>query len=180
MKNASKLIFYILLLITFSIGNIVQLNGQEKVSITTGIGIPELLNLGVYYQLDQVQMGLSVGTIPSGSDGNLTSISGDVFYHFGGFSDLSYRRPWYARLGLNYLRDEDEYSIKKYTYLNLRIGRDLNITSKLGIKIGAGAIIELSETETMKKQKPSNGWNFDLDLDTSIIPSIGVGLFYKI
>ena len=178
MKTTIKPFFYILLIITFLIGYGVQVYAQKKVNITTGIGIPELLNLGVYYQLDQVQMGLSVGSIPVGSDDKLLSISGDVFYHFGGSSELSNRRPWYGRLGLNYLREETEYSIIKYTHLNIRVGRDLNISTNLGIRLGAGGFFEVIRKEKRKKPKPSGGLN--LNFDVPIIPSLGIGLFYKI
>lgn len=60
MKDKVKPLFYILVIITFLFGNEHQVSGQEKVNITTGVGIPELLNFGVRYQFDQVQIGLSV------------------------------------------------------------------------------------------------------------------------
>ena len=70
-------ISYVLLFIFFS-GCVTQTSGQEKVSISAGIGIPELLNVGVQYQLNQVQLGLSIGSMPI-KDESLFSISGDVF-----------------------------------------------------------------------------------------------------
>lgn len=176
MKNTIKPLLYLLLILTFLIGNKTQVFGQRKVNITTGIGFPELLYLGAYYEFNQIQIGMSVGTLPAGSDETLISISGDIYYHFGGHSYLSTRRPWYTRLGLNYVRDETEFTVTKYNYLNIRVGRDLNITNKFGLKIGAGALFELSKKETVKK--PSSGWGFNLDIP--VIPSLGIGLFYKI
>ena len=143
MKNKLKPLSYILLIISFLIiyGN--QINGQEKVNISAGIGMPELFNVGVHRQLDQTQIGLSIGILPGKLTGNDFSISGDVYYHFGGTSKFSDRRPWYGRFGLTYLRNEAEYNIHKYTYLNLRIGRDLNISKKVGIEIDVGVVLEL-------------------------------------
>lgn len=176
MTKKLKPLFYILLLITFSLGNVGQVSGQEKINITVGFSIPELINLGVFYQLDQFQLGLSVGSLPTGSSENLISLSGDVRFHFAGSSELSNRRPWYGRIGLNYLREETDYVIDNYLYLNTRIGRDFNISKKIGIAVDMGAIFLLNNKEKVKK--PSSGWN--LDLDFPVLPSVGIGLFYRI
>ena len=175
MKDKVKLLSNILLIITFLFSHSNQVFGQEKVNLSTGFGIPELLNIGVRYQLSQVQIGLSVGSIPVPNE-NIISISGDVYYHFGGFSELSNRRLWYVKIGLNYLRDETESVIDKYLYLNTRVGRDFNISNKIGIEIDVGAIFQL-DNEVIRK-KPPSGWNIDIEMP--VIPSIGIGLFYRI
>ncbi|HSI78097.1 MAG TPA: hypothetical protein VK957_19525 [Lunatimonas sp.] len=176
MKNNMKVLTYIFLFISslFSWNN--QVYGQEKLNISTGLGMPELLNIGVRYQIDQTQLGLSVGSMPLGSNENIVSISGDVYYHFGGFSELSNRRLWYGRIGLNYLRDENVNRIDKYVYLNTRLGRDFNISKKIGIGIDFGAIFQLSNEVIMKK--PSSGWSIGFDFP--VLPSLGIGLFYRI
>lgn len=175
MKNKSNLLYNLMLLSIFSFfyGN--QVCGQEKVNISVGIGLPELLNVGVRYQLEQAQIGIGFGSMPL-KDESLISVSGDLYYHFGGLSELSNRRPWYGRIGLNYLREETETFIDKILYLNLRIGRDFNISKKIGIEIDAGAIFQLFNDETRKQ--PSNGWNFDFEFP--VLPSFGIGLFYRL
>ncbi len=138
--------------------------------------MPELLNFGVRYQLSQAQIGVSYGSVPSTGAEGLFSISSDVYYHFGGMTKLSERRPWYARIGLDYVRDETASSIENDLFLNLRIGRDFNISKKVGVEIDAGSLFQLSKKETIKK--PSNGWH--LDLNFPVLPSIGVAVFYRI
>ena len=177
MKEKVKPLSSILLIITFLFCYSNQVFGQEKVNISAGFGIPELLNIGVRYQSNQTQIGLSVGLIPLGSNENIISILGDVRYHFGGFSELSSRRPWYGRIGLNYLRDETGSNIDKYLYLNTRIGRDFNISNKIGIEIDVGAGFQLSH-ERIRKKPP--GWLSNIDIKVPVIPSIGIGLFYRI
>lgn len=175
MKNLSNFLHNLMLLSIFSFccGN--QSFGQEKVNISAGMGLPELLNLGVRYQLKQAQLGIGFGCIPIKEE-SVISVSGDIYYHFAGLSELSNRRPWYGRLGLNYLRDETKTLVDKYLYLNLRIGRDFNISKKIGIEIDAGAIFQLfNET---KRKEPSSGWNFDFEFP--ILSSFGIGLFYRI
>ncbi|SIN65344.1 hypothetical protein [Algoriphagus halophilus] len=183
MKNKSKVLTYLFLIITSLFSWINQVYGQEKLNISTGFGLPELLNIGMRYQIDQTQIGLSVGSLPLGSNESVVSISGDFYYHFGGFSELSNRRPWFGRIGLNYLRDETESIIHKDFYLNTRIGRDFNISKKIGIEIGIGAIFILSDKEINKNTSNSagtwtGGWTFDLDFP--VLPSLGIGLFYRI
>ncbi len=157
-------------------GAIISSNAQEKINISIGYGLPELLNIGLRYQADQAQFGISYGFIP-GYEENIFSISGDFYLHFAGSSELSERRPWYFRLGLAYLKDETSSRITKYTYFPLRIGRDFNFSKKIGTAIDLGVFFELSKNETMKG--PTSSW-WDFDLDYSILPSIGITLFYRI
>ncbi|MCG6912362.1 hypothetical protein LJE86_00440 [bacterium BMS3Abin03] len=171
LKNFSRCTFFLCLLIFIPFN---QLPGQEKVNLSAGLGLPELLNLGIRYQLEQTQLGLSVGSFPS--EDKLFCISGAVYYHFAGTSELSNRRLWYGRFGLTYLHDETDAVIDKYLYLDLRVGRDINFSVKVGMEIDAGIIFQLSKEETRKK--PS-GW-FNLDLDFPLLPALGVCVFYRI
>lgn len=176
MKNKVRPLFYILLLFGFIISNEYQVSGQEKVNISIGIGLPELMNIGACFQFNQVQIGLSVGSMPLGSSEKIISISGDFYYHFGGSSELSNRHPWYGRIGLDYLRDETKSFIDKYLFLNTRIGRDFNISKKFGIAIDVGAVFQLSNDVIRKT--PSHGMN--LGIEYPVLPSLGIGLFYRI
>lgn len=177
LKDKVEPLFHILLIVAVLFSSVHQAFGQEKVNVSAGFGLPELLNIGVRYQSNQTQIGLSIGSMPLGSSRNIISILGDVYYHFGGFSKLSNRRPLYGRFGLNYLRDETESRIDKYLYLNMRLGRDFNLSKKVGIGIDAGALFELYHQEIRKK--PSSSW-LNIDFGFPVIPSLGVGLFYKI
>jgi len=152
-----------------------QVFGQEKVNVTAGIGCPELLNFGVRYQLSQAQIGVSYGSVPSTGAEGLFSISSDVYYHFGGMTKLSERRPWYARAGLNYVRSESAALIEKDLFLDFRIGRDLNISKKVGVEIDAGPLFWLLKKET-RKEPP--GW-LDFDIYIPLLPSIGIAVFYR-
>lgn len=146
---------------------------QEKINISAGFGIPEFLNVGLRFRLDLFQLGLNVGIPIEGTN----SFSGDVRYHFGRFSYLSDRPPWYGKIGLNYLRDEEEdVYIDKYIYFNTRIGREFNISGKFGIELEVGAIYELSYERIRKR--PSNSWA-SLGFDPKVLPSFQIGLFYR-
>jgi len=154
MKDKINSSFYILLLIIIFFSCSIKSFGQEKVNISAGIGLPELLNLGLrYHFLEQAQIGICFGFMPLKNE-SVISVSGDVYYHFAGLSEFSVRRPWYGRLGLNYLRDELNMKIDKFTYFNMRIGREFHISRGSRIEIDAGAIIQLS----YKREGTSSIW----------------------
>lgn len=170
-----KPISFILLIFASSLNYGIEVFGQEKVNVSTGLGVPELLNVGVRYQLQQTEIGFSVGSFPL-DDQRIISFSGDFFYHFRSLSKLSERRLWYGRLGLNYLRNESEIVIDHFVFLNLRIGRDINISRKMGIKIDAGPTIELFK-KTISK---GSFQDFSTGPLNKISLGIGIELFYRI
>ena len=166
MGNIRRLlsIYILLIILLISTGN--QLYGQGRVNLSAGAGFPEALNLGVRFQHNQTQFGFSLGAFPI-EDESYFSVSSDFYYHFGGLSDLSERRPWYSRSGLNFTRDEKMTFTDKLLYLTLRVGRDLNISRRVGIAIDAGIGIRiLSDIES--------GWDFP------VIPNFGMVLFYRL
>ena len=150
--------------------------GQEKFNVAVGFGAPDLLNASARYQLNQVQIGFSIGTMPFRRYNSL-SLSGDVFYHFGGSSNYSERRPWYGRIGAGYLKGETDESIDKYYFLTTRMGRDFNISKKMGIAIDIGIAIELDHEEVVKK--PSNDF-IEFSYFEVLYPSLGITLFYRL
>ncbi len=179
LKGKAKLSFHILLIVTALFSLVHQASGQEKVNATIGFGVPELINAGVRFQSNQTQIGLSIGSVPPGLRENIISISGDVYFHFGGFSELSQRRPWYVRVGMSYWRDETNSSIHKHLILSTRLGRDFNISKKIGIGIDFGFAFELFHDETRKRPPSSNPFGLDSDSDSSVAPTLGIGLFYR-
>lgn len=139
MKTKMKSLCTILLLIAFLLNSGGKAFGQDKTNFSVGIGLPELLNIGIKYQiLDQSKIGLSIGWWPDWKySGQLLSFSGDFYYHFAGSSKYSDLRPWYGRIGLNYDR-EDLGDIINWWYSYLRFGRDFYFSDQIGISIDAG------------------------------------------
>ena len=156
-----------LLLCIFFMSPNQNVQGQEKLNLAVGIGFPELINAGLRYQLGQTQLGLSFGVA-----GESTAISGDVFYHFGGRSELSYRRPWYFRTGLTYERVETSDWISNAVWISPRIGRDFNLSERIGIAADLGAAFQLSYEEIRKE--PGEAWNWP------IFPSFSLSLFFRL
>jgi len=150
MRNILKPLSCFLLIITFLFSSGGQIFGQGKVSLSAGLGIPELINMGIQYRIDQAQIGIGFGYFPpsgSGSDslsflawGPLKSLSGDIYYHFGKLPKSSnlIDHPWYVRLGFAYSREERRDKVNSVFFLSPRIGRDINISKRVGIGIDLG------------------------------------------
>lgn len=155
----------------------------EKVNLSAGVGYPEAINLGLRYQIVQSQLGLFIGAFPV-SDGSIFTAGGDYSYHFAGSSDYSARKPWYVKAGLNYLHEKDEYDDNKYFMLVPRIGRDLNLSSKVGIAVEAGIFGVLSRNETQFKRNPNDEiFEFIYGVSTDVPDigiSFGVNIFYRL
>lgn len=175
MKPKGKFLSQLMLLCIFGFCCGTPIFGQEKLNLSAGTCLPELLNIGVRYQLKQTQIGLSVGSLPL-KDERIVSVSGDLYYHFAKVSELSERRLWYGRVGLIYLNNETKSLIGQYFCLNIRIGKDFNLTKSVGFEIDAGVVFLLSSKETRKE--PASAWS--LHLKFPILPSIGLGFFYRI
>lgn len=163
-----KTLGHVLVFISIVLSNTNQLSGQEKVSISAGIGFPETLNIGTRYQLNQSQIGLSIGTWPSSGNWlfgwkSLVSLSGDFYYHFGGRSIYSDLAPWYGRIGLDYFRIGWESRIEHNLESHLRFGRDFYIDEKFGISLDAGIGYFL---------KNATGFSH-------LFPALGICLFQK-
>ena len=139
-----------LLIITFLFNSGGQIFGQGKVSLSAGLDIPELINVGIQYRIEQAQIGIGFGYFPPSSTssdslsflawGTLISLSGDIYYHFGKLpksSDLI-DHPWYVRLGFAYSREERRDKVNSVFFLSPRIGRDINISKRVGIGIDLG------------------------------------------
>lgn len=152
---------------------------REKLNISIGTGLNECINLGVRYQLNQMQFGVAIGTdFKKKKEINNPEIyTGEVLYHFAGTAELSERRPWYFRNGV-VLRKEDYNYTDLRTFIwsyNLRIGREFNISRKIGISLDGGIIARLKTNNKEIGPNPS----YPDYVEHPIDPSFGLGLYYR-
>lgn len=153
-----------------------QVLGQNKVNLTAGLGTPELLNIGIRYQLNQKQIGFSIGTLPAKGE-TYVSVSGDFYYHFSESSELSDRRLWYLRTGLNYYHNEQTILLQDYLSIYVRFGRDFNLSEKVGIAVDVGLTYQLWENI----QIDSGPLSISISSEPNFpIIAFGVGFFYQI
>lgn len=173
-KNQAQLRIFLCLLSLISIGN--HCFAQEKINLKAGFGIPDLLNVGARYQVNQFQFGFYIGGYPIDGAKTIT-FSSDASYHFAGQSKHSERRPWFVRSGITYLRDESENYFTNELYYNLRIGREFNLSKKFGLELDFESAFLLYHEKTRKE--PSSDW-YDSGSDEVFRYMIGFGIFYRI
>lgn len=152
---------------------------QEKTALSVGVGLPEAVFIGLRVPIEQVEVGLSVGSALGASNSNY-SLSGEFYYHFGGRSELSTLRPWYLKSGLTYTHNEDEWERHTSLFLVPRVGREFNISSNFGIALEAGLMYIINDEETIKKERPDSFFgNWDWDWSGLLLPSGAVSLYYR-
>ena len=142
------------------------------------MGIPELFNIGLGYDFDSDNhVRFSLGSTLSSNE-TVVSYTGDFSHHFGGKTNLANRKRNYFKMGINFLREEDDFSIYKYGTLNIRFGWDFSLNRKTGIQVDIGPGFVISEKEIEKIE--GGGW-FDLDFaGNTFFPSTGVTIYYKL
>jgi len=165
-----------IIIVAFTLGFVVQVFAQnEKIKISGGIGSPDQIYVGVNYQLNKVEVGLSVGSIPLKNTHSIT-ISSDIRYKFGEPKKLADSLKWYGRFGLSFMRFENEVSIEKILFLNPRIGREFNFSNKFGMDIDFGTVLQLHyerEAKNTSQTFPT------FEYETPFL-SFGIGFFYRI
>jgi hypothetical protein len=171
----TRYLCYSLLVITLLVSLPYKLPGQGKINVSAGFGFPELVYGGLKYQFSQTQVGITLGTLPIFTFFSWAA-TGDFYYHFGGSSKLSEIRPWYGKIGLSYMKDEDQYYRDKFVYSNLRIGRDFNISPKSGIDIFAGFSFQLYHDRFTKVEHYSPYGYYEQYVSISL----GIGYYFKI
>jgi len=179
MKKDNQFLYSYLLIILLTFCMHDRVNAQEidkdTLHFYTEIGTPVGFNIGTRIQFDQVQVGLGIGFIP---DVNMTSFSGDIFYHFAGYSYLSKKRLWYARVGLNYTKFSSHIT-DEFLFLNTRIGKDFILSKKIGIAIDAGPVFKIFQKE-MVNEFSSDNFNFSYFKPGVLSFSYGITLFYRL
>ena len=144
-------------------------NAQEKINLSAGFGQTEFLNAGIRGQINQTQLAISLGTLFISE----LAISGDAFFHLAGHSKFTERHPWYFRTGISYIHFKEKHPIItlfsfgllkdepiNITALNLRIGRDFNISENIGINADFGLAFLLGEKEITSTYSASVFYRF--------------------
>jgi hypothetical protein len=150
---------------------------RERLNLAAGMGIPEFVHVGARYQWPQLQAGIVAGGFPM-PEYRFITVTGEIFIHFTGSSVYSDRMPVYARGGFTYLRDESSPHKDARGYLNVRLGRDINISETVGFNVDAGFAYELF----FKVIEYPNDANTDPDKRkvASVLPGVSVGVFYRL
>lgn len=149
------------------------LYGQSSFKVHAGVGVPELAHAGVSIQLGQFQLGLYGGTMPMKEE-RIFSVLGDVRFHFAGKAKHSDTRPWYARVGVDYMWYDTLAKKETFVYLVPRLGRELHFSRRFGLELDIGALLQLAHEEVRKMPPP----DLKLNIRFPSFLSFGLGFFY--
>jgi hypothetical protein len=142
---------------------------QRNLYLSTGVGYPELLNVGMGLKFGLTKLGATYGSIESS-----TSVSGDIIF-------MSAREdPMFFKIGVSKLESESESSIDKYIYLNLRLGKEWNWNKSFGVALDGGFTFVIIHDEIRKKPRVPSFFSFDLDFGDFPLPTMSLMLFYRI
>lgn len=171
----SKSLFLLFFLISFSNFSLGQ--DRKKLNVSIGIGPNESSDISIRFQKNQIQYGLGFGTYFSQKRGtNRPEIfTGEFFYHFAGMAEFSTRRPWYLRNGLIF-RNQNGNDIRTQTwFLNLRLGREFNLSKRTGLSLDGGIIARTRERTKIVGPNPPEDQVVEFPID----PSFGLNFFYS-
>lgn len=190
MKELKYLIISFLLMLCFDVGAY----SNSKLNISAGYGTRDFININVEYLIDS-DVGLVAGigylpghistydySIDNSTRGRVVFI--DIYKHFGKPSKLSGISPWFVRYGVSHLlfqdfnSDDDYYKrLTEEFIINIQIGREINFSKNIGIRIMLGLSYSISEKLIYGEYPDSFLF---LDLRPSSIPiNIGFNLFYR-
>lgn len=152
------------LIAILSVFSFIPVNAQiisSKLDAVTGISAREYIHVGLRYQYSDVtQLGLAIGGDMEIRSEKITTYSLDHMVHFGQLSYYSNRPVWYARQGFTYSINVigDDF-IKKYSYLNLSLGREFPVNNWLGFNADIGFIWQFNEkVEENQTVRKYNYW----------------------
>lgn len=157
-----------------------QVTSKEHVKtnhLILGISLPEGPLIGVRHQINDLQIGMSLGFYPRGNDQQFQSFNAELIINTAGTRNSLGNQPWYMRAGISYMQSENEYEWNSDVVSHLRYGYEFAISKSLAFQIDAGLMFHLSHQEIQKK--PRNTW-FELDFDFPILPSIGLTTAFNI
>lgn len=175
MIRYSKLFF----IFSLSISSIFNCSSQNKVELSTGAGLSQLLNIGIQYNFtEKFQSTIHAGILPLGGvQGNVTSFTGGFCYYYTGHSEFTNQPAWYLKTGVSYIRDDNESNLDKILLLNIQHGKVFNFSKRMGIRFEIGLGIGLSEKKFNKD--PDVLAIREVDNRPPVLPTFGIDLFYR-
>ncbi len=155
---------------------------QKPPILAIGVGFPEFTHLSVRLPFEKIQIGLScgraLGVYSNADKPQPISISADLRYYCGGKARYVERQPWYGKLGLSFNRSESTEYRRDFIFLNPRIGREFNLTPRLGLELDWGVSILLKHVRTRKM--PQGPLLNDYTIDLPVFTGISTSLFFRL
>lgn len=150
-----------------------------SIDISAGFGFTETFHIGGKIQVSKRnQLGLSYGnSLMFLNTHKYHSFNLEHQLHFGKVSEKSNRSVWFFRQGIAYSFENTDYSEHEYLILVLSLGREFNITPRVGFSADFGLSKAVIDNE--KILDPSKKPWLHMNLNRMILPCARVQLFYS-
>jgi len=149
---------------------------KRPLELSTGIGIPALIHVGLRYQVGQTKIGTNIGSLPGFRQRPL-SATADVYYHSGRNAKLMDGSTWFVNFGLIIFATMGSMCLRNM-YMKWQLGREIHNSQTANLDIGAGFTYELSHTSKIKES--SCGWLSGILSMPDLIPSISLKFNFKL
>lgn len=171
-----KYIITSIFLSVFCLGSHAQII-KSKLDIVGGISAREFAHIGARYQYGEIaQLGVYVGNdMELNANEAIRTFCIDNMIHFGKLNFYSNRSVWYARQGYTFLKNRiDAKETRKYSYIDLALGREFPFNDWLGLNIDLGLVVQFRE---YKEKTPP----IDTPLNTNLrsLPLARIQLYYS-
>ena len=163
----------------FLILPLLQSFAQKPLEASAGIGLPEMIHVGLKYGMGETKWGLTLGGIPAGSS-SIFTMGTDFYRHFGHNSDEMDGSTWFINFGINYLKENSEYAIEKWLFLKGRIGRSFYLSPAASIDAGLGLMYEVHHKRKEKTPGQCTWFCFDFSDAIKVVPILSVSFNVRI
>ena len=149
---------------------------KSKLDVVCGASAREYYHLGLRYQyIDNFQLGLYYGNSLGINSKTIYTYSINNLIHFGEHSFYSNRSVWYARQGYTYAIKEEGTETTYFSFINIALGREFNVSEKVGFNVDGGLIIQTSEktewSSSITPTKKNKTWFY--------LPLVRVQVYYS-
>ncbi len=142
-----------------------------------GGGVLEFLHGGFRYVDQHWGIGGYGGGLPGSSSSQSTwTIGVDGYYFFHDGTPAGRSRPWYVRVGGQYLSDRTSTVDDRYWMLTVRLGKQFDVTEQFSWWVDAGAQVKLSRNRSVSAD--ITNIQPGLNISLPVFPAASVGIVY--
>jgi len=174
MRYCKIVVITIMFLVSLTVhGQIIK----TKLDIVGGLSYPEYVHGGLRYQYtDITQLGIYIGANINRADAIIHTYSVDNLIHFGKHSYHSNRPVWYARQGFTYDVSSENDRKRKFSFVNISLGREFPINDWLGINLDMGLLMQVKEKTEFKAPDIKTEYETGLKFK----PSLRLQIFFSL
>lgn len=154
---------------------------QNKLTVSTGMGEPELMHAGLHYDHGALLVGGSLGLMPFGSRGSHESANLDLGVRFQNMVEAGEQSPWLLKTSTTYWHKRSLRSHTRSVHQSLAVGYDLPFSDAAGVMFSGGFTVTLWHGHEAAPDPVSGLTVVDTGpVGRAVSPSAGVRVYYRL